>query len=217
MTRTIEFWFDLSCPYAYLGSTQLDRVEREAGRPVQLQPFLLGGVFRALEQPQNMSVTLNEPKKLHNKADLLRWAAWFDVPINTPFRHPNRSVEALRALLLCPADRWRQVTQSLFGAYWVEGLDLSSRDVIKSRLDALGLPGDSIVARIDSPQCKAELRTRTERALATGVFGAPAWVVDGQLYWGQDRIEMVIRAARDDWQVPQRYHEFDFNQHTSEG
>ena len=211
--QAIDFWFDFSCPYAYLGSTQLARVERESGRRVTLQPFLLGGVFRALKQPQNMSVTLNEPKKRHNRADLLRWASWFDVPLNSPFRHPNRTVEALRALLACPAERWLDVVHALYATYWVDGQDISDATVLQARLDALGLDGQEILDRSQQPQMKALLFERTDAALRAGVFGAPAWVVDGQLFWGQDRIEMVIRAARDGWVASND--SFDFNQRTS--
>lgn len=214
-TRSIGFWFDFSCPYAYLGSTQLGRVEMESGVAVQLEPFLLGGVFRALKQPQNMSVTLNPPKKRHNRADLLRWADWFDAPLNTPFQHPNRTVLALRTLLACPRTRWHDVMHAFFRVYWVEGANIADANVLTDRLDALGLPGAELVARASTAEVKEALFIQTDAALAAGVFGAPAWVIDEQLFWGQDRIEMVIRAARDGWLVKPDLLPFRFNQETS--
>ncbi|MCO4763061.1 MAG: 2-hydroxychromene-2-carboxylate isomerase [Myxococcales bacterium] len=215
MSAPIDFWFDFSCPYAYLGSTQVARVAAQSGREVRLAPFLLGGVFRALEQPQNMSVTLNPPKKQHNRADLVRWATWFNVPLRTPHHHPNRTVTALRTLLACPQDRWPEVMAALFRVYWVDAADISDPQVISGTLDALGLAGTELVAAAGSPEIKAELFTRTDAAIAAGVFGAPAWVVDGQLFWGQDRIEMVIRAARDRWTIDSAYDDFTFDQETT--
>lgn len=210
----IDFWFDFSCPYAYLGSTQVARVARETGSEVRLQPFLLGGVFRALQQPQNMSTTLNPPKKRHNRADLLRWASWFDVPLHTPLCHPNRTVLALRSFLASPKPRWPEVMAAFFRIYWVEGGDIADPAQLRLALDRLGLCGEDILAAAGSPDLKAALYAQTDAALAAGVFGAPAWVVDDQLFWGQDRIQMVIAAARDGWQVNPALASFHFNQET---
>ncbi len=204
-TPVIDFWFDFSCPYAYLASTQRRWLARESGAIVRLQPFLLGGVFRALGQAQNLSTTLSPPKARHNRLDLIRWAAWFDVALNSPFKHPNRTVQALRVLLATPESAQEAVVDSLFAAYWVHSQDLSAANVLRQRLHDLGLDADAILTLADSAEIREELHTRTDAALAAGVFGAPAFVVDGQLFWGQDRLPMVVRAARG-WQ-PERGHE----------
>ena len=162
----IDFYFDFSCPYAYLGSTQLARIEAETGRPVRYKPFLLGGVFRALDQAQNMSTTLNEPKKRHNRADLIRWASWFDVPLCTPMRHPNRTVEALRVLLACPQERWREVIGALYRVYWVDGGDISDLAVLRDSLHRLDLDAEAVLSRVHRPVPMAlhSTRKRTETA-----------------------------------------------------
>lgn len=196
MASVIDFWFDFSCPYAWLASTQRHRMATQAGAEVRLQPFLLGGVFRALGQVQNLSTTLSPAKARHNRLDAIRWAAWFDVPLRTPFFHPNRTVEALRALLASPPDRWDDVADAFFRVYWAESADIADAAVLRDRLDRLGLDGEAILQRANEPAIKDELRQRTETAIALGVFGAPTFVVDGQLFWGQDRIPMVVRAAQ---------------------
>ncbi len=180
---------------------------------MRLKPFLLGGVFRHLGQAQNMSTALSAPKKHHNRMDLLRWASVFDVPLRTPVRHPNRTVEALRALLACPRARWPDVVDAFYRLYWVDGADISDTATLRGALDGLGLDGDAIVQAAQTPQIRAELFARTRQAIDAGVFGAPAWVVDGQLFWGQDRIDMVKRAAAG-WRPRPDLLDFDFNQHT---
>jgi len=195
MPLPIDFWFDFSCPYAYLASTQVDRLARETGSEVRLQPFLLGGVFRTIGQSQNLSATLSPAKAAHNRLDVIRWASWFDVPLRAPVRHPNRTVDALRVLLASPGDAWPAVVRQFFAAYWVDAQDVSDAAVLRARLDALGLDAAAILAQADTPEVRAQLHERTERALAAGVFGAPAFGVGDQLFWGQDRLDMVARAA----------------------
>ena len=72
----IDFYFDFACPYAYLASTRLEELAGHTQSEVRLKPVLLGGIFRALEQPQNMSTTLSPAKAEHNRLDLLRWASF---------------------------------------------------------------------------------------------------------------------------------------------
>ncbi len=209
MGLPIDFWFDFSCPYAYLASTQRHKLARDAQSIVTPQPFLLGGVFRALGQTQNLGTTLSPPKARHNRLDVIRWAAWFDVPLATPLRHPNRPVEALRALLATPTAHWDAVIDGFFALYWVHARDISDPSVLRACLLELNLDADAILQRAQSDAVKDELRARTDRALAAGVFGAPAFVVNGQLFWGQDRLPFVVRAAQG-WLPEQGREDFAF-------
>ena len=212
----IRFYFDLSCPYAYLASLQLSSIEARTACRVALRPFLLGGVFASLGQAQNMSTTLSPPKQRHNRADLLRQAAWAGAPIASPLRHPNRTVVALRALLCAPPDSRRDVMHSFFAAYWQEAEDIADRNVLARRLDRLGLDADHILQEAQSDFARATLRQATDEALAVGVFGAPAFVVGDELFWGADRVEMVVRAARDGWHCGAVDSNFDFNQRSND-
>ncbi len=211
----IRFYFDFSCPYAYLGSRHLDRIEAQAGRDVVLRPFLLGGVFRAIGQVQNISATLSPPKKAHNRADLIRQAAWVGAPLRKPFRHPNRTVLALRALLCAPPTHHRPLMDALFAVYWQRGEDISDPAVVAAAVARVGLDPVPLMQAAQGEAVRAELRERTDEALAAGVFGAPAYVVDGELFWGADRVDMVIRAAREGWNPVADADDFDFNQETT--
>lgn len=198
--NAIEFHFDFSCPYAYLASLQLDAIEVRTSRPIALRPFLLGGVFAAIGQAQNLTATLSPAKQRHNRADLLRQAAWIGARLQTPGRHPNRTVDALRTLLVCPIAMQRQLMASFFAAYWQDGADLSDPTERTTRMLALGLPAADLNAAAEGEDARKALRDATDAALAAGIFGAPAFVVDGALYWGADRVEMVVHAARSGWQ-----------------
>lgn len=194
MAAAIELWFDYTCPFAYLASTQARSVAARTGATLLWKPFLLGGVFRAQGTSQNLSETLGPAKGAHNLADMQRWAKRFGVPLVMPAGHPMRSVEALRATLACGIDP--KVIDGFYRAYWVEGRPISDRAVIRDVVTAAGHDADRVLEAIDTAAIKDDLRARTDEAIAKGVFGAPAWFVDGELFWGQDRIPFVEAAVR---------------------
>jgi 2-hydroxychromene-2-carboxylate isomerase len=188
--RRFEFWFDYSCPYAYLASTQIAGLEARTGARAAYSPMLLGGVFRAVGTPQRLFAELSAAKAHHNALDLQRWAELFGVTLSMPSAHPFRTVEALRATLLTGVDR--RVVDGFYRAYWVEGRPPSDEATMRDVLGAAGHDAGEILARLDSK--RDELRERTDAAIALGIFGAPAFVVDGEMYWGQDRIHFVEKA-----------------------
>ena len=191
--RKLDFWFDYSCPYAYLGSTQVEALARRTGAALTFCPMLLGGVFKALDAPQNMMEVLSPPKAQHNLSDMFRWAQVFGVPFTMPAGHPFRTVEALRATLVTRCDP--AVMHGFYRAYWVEGQKPSEPSTLRAVLSAAGHDADAVMARIQDGDVKDDLRRRTDEAIALGIFGAPTFIVDKtDLYWGQDRIQFVERA-----------------------
>ena len=194
--KSLDFWFDYTCPYAYLGSTQAPALAKRMGVPLTYRPLLLGGVFRANDTPQKLFATLSPAKAKHNLEDMSRWAQRFGVTLTMPANHPMRSVEALRSTLVSGVDP--KVVDAFFRAYWVENADIGDRAVIARVITACGHDAEKVLAAIDTQCVKDVLRERTDEAVALGIFGVPAWVVDGtHLYWGQDRIAFVEGEARE--------------------
>ena len=191
----LDFWFDYSCPYAYLASTQVEALAARAGAKLVLEPMLLGGVFAANGTPQKLFATLSPAKAAHNARDLERWADLFGVPLVMPPGHPLRTVEALRATVACGIDP--RVMHGFYRAYWVDGRGPSEEATMRAVLGAAGHDADAILAAIARPEAKDDLRRRTDEAIALGIFGAPAFVVNGErLYWGQDRMHFVEHDLR---------------------
>lgn len=196
--KTLDLWFDYTCPFAYLGSTQARALAARMGARLAYKPLLLGGVFRANDTPQKLFDSLSPAKGAHTNMDMQRWAKHFGVPLTMPPGHPIRSVEALRATLACGIDP--KVVDGFFRAYWVENAPISDREVVRRVVASAGHAAGAVLAKIDTPEIKDDLRRRTDEAIALGIFGVPSWVVDGEhLYWGQDRMRFVegVRAERE--------------------
>ena len=187
----VDFHFDYSCPYAYLAATRIEAVAKEAGATLAWKPMLLGGVFAAVGTPQRLFATHSPAKARHGADDLRRWAERFEVPLRMPSEHPFRTVEALRATLLAGCDP--RVIHGFFRAYWVDNAPISSELVLRRVLTDAGHDADAILARLGDADVKQDLRDRTDAAIALGIFGAPAMIVDGELEWGQDRLDVVAR------------------------
>jgi len=199
----VEFWFDFSCPYAYLASRQIEPIAAAAGVSVQLCPMLLGGVFRGIGGGDGPMASLSPAKALHNSRDMLRWAERLGVPLEIPPAHPMRTVRALRVFLALPEPRWPAAMHAIYAAYWQRGEDVTRDDVIAAALAAAGVPDgerERAFAAADSDAIKDDLRRRTERAIALGTFGAPTTIVrpregaEPLLFWGQDRLDWVATA-----------------------
>lgn len=198
-------YFDVVCPFAYLASTQVEQVAREAGARLAWRPMLLGGVFRAVGSADRPAEAMAPAKVRMTAIDLARWADHWQVPLPTyPAGHPRRTVRAMRlaALALDEGEaRCAELAHALFRAYWLSPRDLED----PAEVDAIARAASIDPAAIDAPRTKDRLRALTDEAVQAGVFGAPAFVVQGGerplLFWGQDRIEFV-RKALAGWRPP---------------
>lgn len=194
--RRVELFFDVVCPYAYLASTQIEAITARTGATLVWEPILLGGVFRAISQVDDPNQSMSEAKRRHVDLDLHRWAAHFGVPLVRRPDHPRRSVRAMRAICATPAAERPRAIHALFASYHVRGEDLADPAVVQAALDGAGLPGAALLAATETDAIKNDLRERTDRAVSRGVFGVPAMFVEGELYWGQDRLDWVEDALR---------------------
>ncbi len=176
---TLDFWFDYSCPYAYLASTQIEALAAQAGAHIVWKPMLLGGVFSAIGAPQILP--LSPQKARYLLVDQLRWADVYGVELRHPPQHPRRTVSALRATLARANEP--AIIHAFYRAYWVEGRAIEDIDVVRE------IAGDC-----DLESQREPLRRNTGEAVALGIFGAPAIVVNGSMFWGNDRLEMVASA-----------------------
>jgi 2-hydroxychromene-2-carboxylate isomerase len=190
--HTLEIYWDFSSPFAYLGSTQAEKIAARAGAALVWRPMLLGGVFKLIGQADVPLMTWSQAKQRYYYEDMQRWAAYWNVPFKFPSSFPTNSLKALRTYLALPEERRAAFRERAFAAYWAEDRNIADEAVLR---DLVGPGADEVLGRTQDPAVKKELADATQRAVDAGVFGAPTWVVDGkELFWGQDRIPLVERA-----------------------
>jgi 2-hydroxychromene-2-carboxylate isomerase len=194
--KTLDVYFDVGSPFAYLGLTQLPALAAMGVEP-RLVPILLGALFRDIHQADVPLFAMPPAKQRYIGLDLARWSSWWGEPLDFPRKFPQRTIAAQRLCVIAAAEGWEpgvRLATALARAMWAEQRDLEDAGTLRAIVAAAGLP-ESWLARTQDPAIKAKLAAHTAAARDAGVFGVPTFVVDGKhLFWGQDRLELVARA-----------------------
>ena len=194
MSKQVEFFFDVGSPTAYLAWTQLPALCAHAGAALVYRPMLLGAVFQATGNTSPVAVPA---KGRYMGADMARYARRYGVPFAMNPHFPINTLTLMRgaagAQLRAP-DRLDAYLRGVFHAMWVEPQNLNDPATAAKALAAAGFDPAEVMGWANDADVKAALRTTTEEAVARGVFGAPTMFVGDQMFFGQDRLELVREA-----------------------
>ena len=197
MNKTVEFFFDVGSPTAYLAYTQLPALAAACGALVVWRPMLLGGVFKATGNASPVSVPA---KGRWMNQDMQRWARRYGVPLVFNPHFPINTLALMRGAVGLqmrePAEFLRYL-DVVFGATWREPRNLGDAEVLAQTLRDDGFDPAHVAALAADPEVKAQLIANTDEAVTRGAFGAPTFFVDEQMFFGQDRLEFVREALSD--------------------
>jgi 2-hydroxychromene-2-carboxylate isomerase len=195
---TLDFWFDFASTYSYPAAMRIAPLAAAAGVTVRYRPFLLGPIFKA--QGWNTSpFNVYEAKGRHMWRDLERLCADLGLPFRRPDRFPQSSLLAERVALVGLGDNWGEAfCRAVFEAQFAEGRLIDDATVIGGILADLRLGPNTILEAARYGGNKQRLRQQTDEAQRLGIFGAPTFTAsDGELFWGNDRLERALQWARD--------------------
>ncbi|HNN95513.1 2-hydroxychromene-2-carboxylate isomerase [Haliangium sp. UPWRP_2] len=191
MSAPLVFYFDVISPYAYLAWTQIHALAERHGRKVEPAPILFAALLNAYGHKGPAEIP---PKRVYIFKDVLRSAALLGVPLAPPPAHPFNPLLALRvASVPMPQDTQRALIHALYRATWGGGGGVESTPQVVAAIAEVGLDPEATIREATSEVGKARVRTRTQEALARGVFGVPTIWADGEIFWGLDALGHLDR------------------------
>jgi 2-hydroxychromene-2-carboxylate isomerase len=183
----VDWYFDFVSPFAYLQSTQLDRVAERA--TLRCRPVLFAGL---LKHWGNVGPAEIAPKRQWTFEHVAWIAHSNDIALKLPPMHPFVPLPLLRLSIVLGSEL--EAVRRLFAFVWRDGHVPTERDAFAALLDELGVPQEAL----ESPQAKQALRANTDEAIAAGVFGVPTTVIEGERYWGFDAMPMIVARLEGD-------------------
>lgn len=193
MAESMIFYFDFTSPYSYLASKKIDALAAKFERKVQWRPVLLGAIFKALG---TVSLVRQPSMGDYSVKDFARSARFLGVPYVHPTNFPVSSVAPSRAYYWLHGQDCvlaRRFSHEVFRAYFVDGRDIADATVVLELATKVGADRTALEAGMSDPAIKERLRAETDAALAHGAFGAPWIIVDGEPFWGADRLPQIER------------------------
>ena len=189
--RVIEFYFDPVSPYVWLASTQLDRIRKHSNLKIVIKPILFAGLLKANNHKGPAEIPA---KRNYTFTDVLRRAASYDLDMQGPPYHPFNPLLALRTSIAIEDDETRfKYSRLLLDAAWVRGKDITQQLTINNIAEICDLDPQWLLSCSQDSKIKQKLVNATEAALELGVFGVPTFRVDDQIFWGEDRIDELIK------------------------
>ena len=191
----VEFYYDLVSPYSYLVRGQIERVCEEHGAELVLRPMLLGAVHKA---SGNRAPIETPAKARYQTRDIQRWAVRYGLPMRFPDPFPFRTLKTMRAAMWCDGrGDLEPFTREAFALYWEEGgapkgvEEADEAGPLSEVARRIGHDPDELLEGAATPGAKMALKNATEEAVERGVFGAPAFFVGDEMFWGNDRLLFV--------------------------
>jgi 2-hydroxychromene-2-carboxylate isomerase len=195
MAKTIDFYFDFGSPTAYLAHKRLQQLSEQYGCTLNYEPILLGGLFKA--SGNTSPVTVPAKGKYMMAEDLPRFARLYQVPLVINPHFPINTLNLMRGAVAMQGQNYFETyVDAVYDAIWVNKENMGELEVIGRVLADAGLDAEQIIASTQDPEVKTQLISNTESAVALGCFGAPTMFMDGQMFFGQDRIQFIEMALQ---------------------
>ena len=194
MIKPFDFFFDFISPYSYLAHKQIRKLEKENNIKINYKPILLGGLHKlagvtaAAFIPSKTKYMIRDCKMIAEKHNI-------KFKFNTNF--PINSLALMRGVFLAQnKKKLDQYVDFFFNAYWEDGLNLNNDKILNSILTSLNIDFNEFHSITSDQKIKNKLIDETNDAYNKGVFGAPSFIINNKLFWGQDRLEFVLKEAQ---------------------
>jgi 2-hydroxychromene-2-carboxylate isomerase len=193
----LQFWFEFASTYSYPAAMRIDKLAALKGVEVEWRPFLLGPLFHAQQGMKDSPFNVVPVKGSYMWRDVERVCQKHSLPFKRPGRFPQNGLLAARLALSLPHEQRPNYVKAVYQANFVHDRDISDVQILHAALRRAGLDPYETLEALHSEEMKEKLREETAFAAGLGIFGAPSFMTqDGELFWGNDRLEDAL-----DWAV----------------
>ena len=191
----MQFWFEPASTYSYVAAMRIEQECARTGVALEWKPFLLGPIFSAQLGIKDSPFNVEPVRGRYMWRDLERLCEKYALPWRKPSVFPRHSVLAGR-VACCAGNAIGPLVRAIFRANFAEDRDISDPDTIRALVDSIGGDGAQALQLAETPDVRGQLRANTSQAQRIGIFGAPDFVVDGELFFGHERMEDAIAWAQ---------------------
>ena len=193
MTKSIDFYFDFISPYAYLAHKRIINIEKIEKVKFVYKPILLGGLHNLRKITPAAFI---EAKKKFTVHDCKMVAKKFQIEFKFNDKFPINSIKLMRGILTVDENIKKKYINDFFNAYWSLNLDLSNEETVKKILNNLNIDPNSFFEKIAEQRIKDKLKKLTQESFDKDIFGAPTFIVNNKLFWGQDRLDYALDECK---------------------
>ena len=193
MIKPFDFYFDFVSPYSFLAHKEINKIEKKNSIKIRYKPILLGGLhnLHGIKAPAFIPA---KAKHMIRDCKLIAEKNKIKFKFNSYF--PIRSLNLMRGVLVAEEDNYKSYyIDNIFNAIWQDGLNMNDENIIQKILKNLNINPKTFLLRSASSAVKDSLRKKTNEAYEKGIFGAPSFVSNNKIFWGQDRIEFALNEA----------------------
>ena len=194
MTKSIEFYFDFVSPYSFLAHKKIRKIENNENIKFIYKPILLGGLHNLIGITAPAFIN---PKAKFMIRDCKMVAKKFEIKFTFNPLFPINSINLMRGFLSINSDKKNTYIDNFFDAYWQDGLNLNEEKIVISLLKKCKINKDDFIKKIKDQKIKNKLKKLTQEAFKKDIFGAPTFVVNKKIFWGQDRLEYAIEEHKE--------------------
>ena len=194
MIKSFEFYFDFISPYSFLAHKEIIKIEKANTIKIKYMPILLGGLHNlaGIKAPGFIPI-----KAKYMIKDCKLWAEKYDITFKFNNYFPIKTLDLMRCVLVAEKkDFVHNFINKIFDAIWKDGLNLNDNTIVEKLLKNLDINPKTFLMEAVDPKIKDELKKRTDAAFKKGIFGAPSFIVNNKIFWGQDRLEFVLNEAK---------------------
>ena len=193
MIKLVDFYFDFVSPYSFIAHKEIIKLENKSLIKVRYKPILLGGLHN-LHEIKAPAFIPAKAKHMIRDCKLIAEYKGIKFKFNSYFQ--IRTLNLMRGVLVAEEDNFKSYyIDNIFNSIWRDGLNMNDENIIQKILKNLNVNPKTFALRATSSSIKDSLKKKTNEAYEKGVFGAPTFIINNKIFWGQDRIEFVLKEA----------------------